>query len=368
MTTSISPIAREGPMRLRVPKLRVLAAAWAISLAACGDSTSPARPASLSVVAGDLDSALAGEQIVLQVRVNGSDSRPYAGAVVTWTVQQGPSTLASPTSTSGSDGIASNSVTLGGRGVQTTIIATTGGATPAAFTVSTIDPCTVLWSLATGATTNGTLSSTDCLLGDGSLIDYYQFALTTQSGVAIAMNSASFDTWIIVFDGQGNPVGVDDDGGVGSNSLLRAILPSGTYILGANSYSAGQTGPYTVQVQQPGIELGDCEVAWATKGVAVPQQLTTASCPAPDGTVLAADHLLIVLDQGQSLTVNLTSAAFAARVVIYNGNGFFQTATNAAGAGATASVAFTAPANDVYIVQLGAVGGATGGAYQVTLQ
>lgn len=355
-------------MSLRVPMLRVLAAACAVSLSACGDSTSPAHPASLSVVAGDLDSALAGEQIVLQVRVNGSDNRPYAGAVVTWTVQQGPSTLESATSTSGSDGIASNSVTLGGRGGQTTIVATAGGATPASITVSTIDPCSVLRTLATGATASGTLSSTDCLLNNGILIDYYEFALTTQSGVAIAMNSTSFDTWIDLYDGQGNPVGADDDGGVGTNSLLRAILPTGQYIVGANSFSPGQTGPYTVQVQQPGIELGDCEVAWVTKGVAVPQQLTTASCPAPDGTVLAADHLLIVLDQGQSLTVNLTSAAFASRVVIYNGNGFFQTAANATGPGAAASVAFTAPAFDVYVVQLGAVGGATGGAYQVTLQ
>jgi len=340
----------------------------ATSLAACGDSTSPARPASLSVVAGNLDSALAGEQIVLQVRVNGSDNRPYAGAVVTWTVQQGPGTLSSPTTASGSDGIASNSVTLGGRGGQTTIIATAGGATPAAFTVSTIDPCTVLRSLAPGATTDGTLSSTDCQLLDGSLIDYYEFSLTSQSGVAIAMNAGSFDTWIYLWDGQGNPVGFDDDGGVGTNALLRAILPSGPYILGANSFAPAQTGPYTVQVQQPGIELGDCEVAWTTKGVAVAQQLTTAICPAPDGTVLAADHLLIVLDQGQSLMVNLTSADFAARVAIYNGNGSIQTATNAAGPGAVASVTFAAPAIDLFIVQLGAVGGATGGAYQVTLQ
>jgi hypothetical protein len=356
-------------MRLRVPKLRVLAAAWAISLAACGDSTSPARPASLSIVAGDLDSALAGEQIVLQVRVNGSDNRPYAGAVVTWTVQQGPSTLASPTSTSGSDGIASNSVTLGGSGGQTTIIATAGGATPAVFTVRTIDPCTVLRDVAVGATVNGTLTDTDCRIFDSTLIDYYQFALPAQSGVALSMTSTSFDTYIFLLDVQGNALGVADDiSSSNTNSLLRAILPAGAYIIGANAFAVGQAGPYTVQVQQPGIELGDCEVAWTTKGVAVPQQLTTASCAAPDGTVLAADHLLIVLDQGQSLTVSLTSAAFAARVVIFNGNGSIQTATDAAGPGATASVTFTAPANDVYIVQLGAVGGATGGAYQVTLQ
>lgn len=356
-------------MRFFVRTLHLLGAACGIGLSACGDSTAPVHPASLSVVAGDGDSAVVGNQIALRVLVTGSDGRAFSGAVVTWTVRTGASTLATPTSTSGGDGTATNTVTLAGQGEQTTIAAAAQGAAAVTITVtSLIDPCTVLQNVAVGATVNGTLTSLDCRISDSTLIDFYQFALAAQDGVALTMTAASFDTYIFLFDAQGNPVAVDDNSGPGSNALLRAILPAGSYILGANAFAVGMSGPYSLQVQQPGVELNPCEYAWTAKGVAMSQQLSTATCSAPDGTQLAADHLLIVLDQGQTLTVNLTSAAFAARVVIYDGNGFIKTAASAAGPGATASLSFTSTVLDGYYVQLGAVGGATGGAYQVTLQ
>jgi hypothetical protein len=356
-------------MRFLVRTLHLLGATCAIGLSACGDSTSPVHPASLSVVEGDRDSGVTGSRLTLRVLVAGSDGRALSGAVVTWTVQAGPSTLATPTSTSGGDGTATNTVTLAGDGVQTTIAAAAQGTAPVTITVtSLIDPCSVLQNLALGATANGTLTNLDCRISDSTLIDFYQFVLPALDGVTLTMNSASFDPYIFLLDTQSNTIAVDDNSGPGSNALLRAILPAGSYVVGANAFAVGTSGPYSLGVQQPGVELNACEYAWTAKGVAMSQQLTTATCSAPDGTLLAADHLRLVLDQGQALTVNLTSATFAARVVIYDGSGFIRTAASAAGPGATASVTFTSTALDGYWVQLGAVGGATGGAYQVTFQ
>ncbi|MBI4420425.1 MAG: PPC domain-containing protein [Gemmatimonadetes bacterium] len=359
-------------MRLSVRSGSLLiAAASALALGACKDSpTSGIRPASLSVVSGDGDSGVAGDQIVLEVRVTGSDDRTFEGAAVTWSILSGPGTLAFQSTASGSDGIAANTVTLGIAGA-TVVRATAEGAGAVLFSVTSLDPCTVFRDLAVDVTFNGSLATTDCQITDGTRIDFYQFTLAAQADVAIAMSSTAFDTFIFLFDSTGLALAVDDDGAGGgtTNSRLRALLAAGTYIAGANAFDPGRTvGPYSFEVQQTSSELNACEVPWTVRGVATSQQLTTAPCDTPDGMQLAADHLLIVLEAGQKMTLAMTSAAFDARVAVFDGSGTPLAAATAGAPGATASMQFTAPASDLYVVQLSAVGGATGGAYQLSIQ
>jgi hypothetical protein len=363
----------------RIPLAAPAATLFALALgveACTSDSTGAPQPRVLSVVAGHGDSAEAGQTIELVVRVSGPDNRGVPGVTVNWRVTSGPSTLAVDTTSSGADGLASNLVTMGGTGGTTRVEASVGALPPASFTVRTIDPCTILRDLALGVTITGALSDTDCRLSfDSTLIDFYGFVLPQAGGLTVAMSSTAFDTFVFLFDGQGFPVAqADDISATNTNTLLHAIGPAGLYIVGANAWDQAMSGPYTLSAQAAGVELAACEeMAWVARGiVAVPQQLDATSCLAPDSSSVVADHLWIVLLPGQSLTVTQTSASFTARIVLYDRLGNVVTPpVSASGPGGSATLTFANPsaATDAFfVIQLGAVGGATGGAYQVSVQ
>jgi hypothetical protein len=102
-----------------------------------------------------------------------------------------------------------------------------------------------------GQTLNGTLSTSDCPLGDGSYYDAYSFDGTAGQQISIFM-SASFDTYLFLLRPDGSTLAQNDDGGGGTNSRIPAgsgmlTLPTtGTYTIVANSFAANVTGPYTL--------------------------------------------------------------------------------------------------------------------------
>ena len=364
-------------MRLSVRSL-CLCLAGSFVVAACGkDSTGTVRPGSLSIVAGDLDSGFAGDQIILQVRVEDADGDALSGVTVTWTVVSGPSGLDLSTSTSDADGLAENTVVLGGQGASSRIRAAVDGADPVTFTVNTVDACIYLaGSLTIGTAFSGTLTTNDCQVSGGFYYDFLGFTLTAAVGGALmTMSSTQLDAFLEVFDATGGGIAANDDidPGVITNSLVKAILPAGDYVLGASSFNAGETGQYTVQVSATSAELGPCELGWVVRGVATPQQLGSDVCDMVVGnTTSVADQLVLRLLAGQTVTVTMSSGTFAAQIVLFriddNGNLTQPTQGSATGPGAAAGVSFTAPGNSTIVLQLGAVGGATSGAYQVSIQ
>ena len=89
------------------------AAAVALAASGCGDggSTGPSRV--LAIVGGDNQSAKVNQQLPLPLSVSVTEGgAPVAGAIVNWSVFAGSGTVA-PSSTTGSDGIASVSYTVG---------------------------------------------------------------------------------------------------------------------------------------------------------------------------------------------------------------------------------------------------------------
>lgn len=105
-----------------------------LAVVACSDSSGPnpnpnpnpqpnTTPASLTIVAGNNQSALAGEALgtALTVRVENSDGDPLTDVTVSWTVQAGGGALGSATSMTNAQGQATNTYTLGPSAMTNTV-------------------------------------------------------------------------------------------------------------------------------------------------------------------------------------------------------------------------------------------------------
>lgn len=141
------------------------------------------------------------------------------------------------------------------------------------------------WGVASAETvlsTQGSLSSGDAVLDDGSLYDQYTFAGNSGQQVTISLESQDFDPYLILLDPQGRRISENDDISRNNrNSQLVVVLPStGTYTVVANSYEAGKSGNYEIKV-----EVGNSSTLTpqAMAAVAVP-----GSAPVCDGAILSA--------------------------------------------------------------------------------
>jgi hypothetical protein len=103
-------------------------------------------------------------------------------------------------------------------------------------------------------TVNGSLASGDCVASDSSLYDAYSFSATAGQQIVVSMSSSSFNTFLLVVAPNGDLVGVDDNGGGGTNSRVPAgagfvtLTQTGVYVIIANSFGSGGAGPYILSL------------------------------------------------------------------------------------------------------------------------
>ncbi|KZL25446.1 Serralysin C precursor [Pseudovibrio sp. WM33] len=102
--------------------------------------------------------------------------------------------------------------------------------------------------IAAGDSFSGTLETN----GDR---DWVAIDLSAGSNYTINLNGSGAapvtDTYLRIYDASGNLVAFDDDGGSGLNSSLNFIAStSGRFYISAAAYSDGQTGSYTVSVEE----------------------------------------------------------------------------------------------------------------------
>ena len=109
------------------------------------------------------------------------------------------------------------------------------------------DPCDAATPIGINESVNGQLTSSDCLLEDGSYADFYMFNGQSGQNVVVTLNSTAFDTYLGLANSTGTLILEDDNGGGGTNSRIQTVLPAtGTYIILANSLLPNQFGNYTV--------------------------------------------------------------------------------------------------------------------------
>ena len=223
------------------------------------------------------------------------------------------------------------------------------------------DPCTVITPYSLGTNATGQLANTDCRLVDGSFIDYY--STTLASGWYIFDMSAGFPTYLILRDDDGSTIGIHDDVGQGANTTLKALLPAGSYVLGANAYP-NSTGGYALSSAADNTDVSNCEIVFVAKGTSTAQSLVASDC---DGNTSFSDNYLVFIPLGQSITVTMSSSAFDALLELYGTQG--QVAINDNGpAGTDAVLTFTSSSSAFYVIRAETAGYFSTGAYTISVQ
>ncbi len=108
--------------------------------------------------------------------------------------------------------------------------------------------------LSTGATiaVGGSLTGELEVVGD---TDWYRIELAAGDSIGISLfgsgASPVSDTYLRVYDANGNLIAENDDGGEGLNSFLRFVSDNGgTYYIEADSYGNNKIGEFTLQVSE----------------------------------------------------------------------------------------------------------------------
>jgi hypothetical protein len=172
-----------------------------------------------------------------------------------------------------------------------------------------------------GQSVRGELTTGDGVLASGrAYYDAYRIQAVRGQRLVIDLVSRDFDTYLHLVRDDGaatTPLAEDDDGlGSGTDSRLRALVPAtGAYVIRVTSYSAGETGGYTLSVRDAGP----------------PPRVVTQPLPfgAPVAGALAENDAVLSGSwthydqysfegrQGQRVDVDLQAAAFAAQVELW---------------------------------------------------
>ena len=216
-----------------------------------------------------------------------------------------------------------------------------------------------------GANTSGALTTGDCTLSDGSLIDYYSTTLTA-GAYLFNQSSTAFDTYLFLLTGDRNLIGFDDDDPqLTSNSVIKALLPAGDIILGANAYP-GSSGAYNLTSAVTTSAVTGCEDVFVVRGTTTTQDLQTTDCQA---TSSYADNYLIALRAGQSITVTMSSTAVDSFLELYYFTGRVTFNDNQSTSTTDAQFTYTSTVSDIFIVSAQSTGGTpVTGAYTLTIQ
>lgn len=113
-------------------------------------------------------------------------------------------------------------------------------------------PRPALSEIRTGQAVEGTLSSSDSSLDDGSYYDDWAYEGRAGERIRITMRASEFDTYLSFGydDGGGyHELESDDDGAGGTDSEIDVTLDeTRRYVIRANSLGGGETGRYSLNV------------------------------------------------------------------------------------------------------------------------
>jgi hypothetical protein len=336
----------------------------------CGDSSGPGKAASsIAANSSTTFAAAPGSQVaeLPSVIVRDESGNPISGVRVTFSVTAGGGSITGANATSDASGIATvGSWTLGATAGVNTLSATTGSLPAITFTAQGADPCSFAAAHTLGSTTNGQLSASDCRLSDGSFVDFYSVTIPT-AGTYLFSQTANFDTYLALLTSSVVVIGVNDDFGAANISTIKAVLPAGDFVIGANSYDPNITGAYSISSAASTSQVSNCEDVFVLPGITTAQSLQASDC----SNGVNGDEYLIFLQAGQSITATMSSTAVDSYLEIFaDASSSTPVASNDSldGTSPDARITFAPTVNGFYLIRArSATAGATG-AYTLTIQ
>ena len=294
-----------GAARLSVPVL------LAIQIACGGDASGPKHSAatieansSPSIVAPAGTAALERPSVI----VKDENGDPLRGATVVFSVTGGDGSLGGATVQTDVNGVATvGSWRLGATATVNTVNATVGGLPAVEFIANAGDPCFLLPTYSIGATTTGRLGLADCEFPDGSFVDFYSMTVPSTGTYMFTESSTAVDSFLWLLTTEYHLVAQNSDASTTTtNSTIKAILPAGVFLVGANSLDPRETGTYTITSEPTTSPVSNCEDVFVFPGITTDQSLQGTDCIASG---LYSDDYIILLNPGQSITVTMTSTA-----------------------------------------------------------
>lgn len=186
-------------------------------------------------------------------------------------------------------------------------------------------------SISPGSSVSGTLDSADQRREGGEFVDHWTLEGEAGERFRVTMRSDAFDTWVGVRGPGAFQVSNDDAPGMGTNSNIVVTLPAtGTYTIQATSYAAGQTGPYTLEVQPwtPGaqpVHQGTAQVAPPTNApILAAGRDVTGELASADPTLRTGEYFDAYVYQGragEAVSFTLSSSDFDTYLMVRGPNG-----------------------------------------------
>lgn len=180
-------------------------------------------------------------------------------------------------------------------------------------------------SIRPGQTVTGELSNDDPALRDQSRFDLWRFEAQADHIYRVTLRSDDFDAYLAVGPHAGPECGdcdTDDDGGGGTDAGLRfAPGRAGTYEIRANAYNAGETGRYTLVLEDEGV-MGAVDTV-AAPGMVVLNQPVAGRLEQTDEKGENGAYVDTYTHQGragETLVISVQSDEFDAYVKLGNVN------------------------------------------------
>jgi len=221
-------------------------------------------------------------------------------------------------------------------------------------------------------------------LDDGDLTDegkhYDGWVFDGQAGddLTICVDSDAFDAQVVVGPiDEGEESWFDDDGGSGTNALLRVVIPRSTrYLILVTSYEAGEQGAYQVCLQGAEPETaaasaaGRSEMGLLLAGVTHSGLVELTDPTFDDGSHFDLWH--IVGAAGQTVQIDMTSTEVDAYLVVSapegvgggdEGDGTWV--NDDGGSGTDARITLTFPESGSYQIRAGTFEPGETGRYEI---
>jgi hypothetical protein len=218
--------------------------------------------------------------------------------------------------------------------------------------------------LTAGSTVSGALQAGDATLPSGELYDVYHLSGEAGQQIVLSASSSEFDTYLML---RGPSLSVDNDDVDPGNldSQLNVTLPeTATYSVSVTSYSAGETGSYTlsftvggtVSVEPQALEFGQTASGTLSQGDPMRRGGEFYRPYAFTGTT------------GQRIRLSLSSDAIDTYLVLRMPNGFEETNDDiVVGEDTNSQLDLVLPADGRYEVQASSYWTGETGPFQLSL-